>query len=292
MKNSSVLNSPRLLELKRKKNKILRKKILIYLSIFVAILIGLSFLSKWQKLNIIDIQISGNKVIETNLIEEVAKEKISGDYLYFFPKTNFLLYPRTQIEESLALKFKRLTDISVKVINPQKLEISVSERIPLYTYCGLTPPDTSDEKAVHEQKCYFLDKEGYIFDEAPYFSGEVYLKLYGVVSGDGENPSGSYFFQTNFSKLITLKDNLDKIKIKPSAFFIEDNGDMHILLSSGVLKKGPEILLKADADFEKVVENLQSILSTEPLQSDFKSKYSSLLYIDLRFGNKVYYKFR
>jgi hypothetical protein len=292
MKNSSVLNSPRLLELKRKKNKILRKKILIYLCIFVAIIIGLSFLSKWQKLNIIDIQISGNKVIETNLIEEIAKEKIAGDYLYFFPKTNFLLYPRAQIEESLALKFKRLTDISVKVINPQKLEISVSERIPLYTYCGLTPPDTSDEKAVHEQKCYFLDKEGYIFDEAPYFSGEVYLKLYGAVSGDGENPSGSYFLQTNFSKLITLKDNLDKIKIKPSAFFIEDNGDMTILLSPGASGKGPKILFKADADFEKIVENLQTVLTTEPLQSDFKSKYSSLEKIDLRFGNKVIYKFR
>jgi len=283
--NHSVLNSPRLLELKKKRNKILRRKIIIYFSVFIAVLVGLSFLSKWQKLNITDIQISGNKVIETNLIEEVAREKITGDYLWFFPKTNFLLYPKSQIEEAIATKFKRLKDISVKVINPQKLEISVVERTALYTYCGFTPPEITDGVDEHKQQCSFLDQEGYIFDEAPYFSGEVYLKLYGPTSN-------SYFFQPNFTKLIVLKDNLEKIKLKPSAFFVEDNGDMRILLSSGVSKKGPEILIKADADFEKIVENLQTILTTEPLQTEFKNKYSSLLYIDLRFGNKVYYKFR
>jgi hypothetical protein len=280
MKNSSVLNSPRLLELKRKRNRILRKKILIYLSIFIIVLIGLSFLSKWQKLNIIDIQISGNKVIETNLIEEVVKEKIAGDYLYFFPKTNFLLYPKAQIEEAIALKFKRLTDISVKVINPQKLEIFVSERTALYTYCGIAPAELDDSN----QKCYFMDDSGYIFDEAPYFSRGVYTKFYGK--------TGSYFFEPNFSKLISLKEEFKSIGVKPAVFFIEDNGDIKVFLSSTTTQLGPFIIFKSDSDFTKITENLQSILSTEPLQSDFKSKYSSLLYIDLRFGNKVYYKFR
>jgi hypothetical protein len=55
---------------------------------------------------------------------------------------------------------------------------------------------------------------------------------------------------------------------------------------------GPEIIFKIDSDFQKIAENLQAAITTEPLQTDFKNKYSSLLYIDLRFGNKVYYKFR
>jgi len=42
---------------------------------------------------------------------------------------------------------------------------------------------------------------------------------------------------------------------------------------------------------QNIKENLDTALNTEPLKSDFKKKYSSLEYIDLRFGNKVYSKF-
>ena len=66
------------------------------------------FFSKWENININDIQILGNKVIETKMIESVVKEKIIGNYLWFFPKTNFLFYPKGQIKKELADKFKRL----------------------------------------------------------------------------------------------------------------------------------------------------------------------------------------
>lgn len=275
----SVLNSPRLLELKKKKHKILRRKIFFLICFFILISVGLSFLSKWEYININNIQITGNKVIETKMIENVIKEKITGNYLWFFPKTNFLLYPRGEIKRELADKFKRLKDISLNVQNFKTLDISLTERTALYTYCGITPPETYD----NSQKCYFVDNGGYIFDEAPYFSGEVYLKFYGKTD--------PYFFQPNFDKLILLKNNLEKIGLKPVIFYLEDNGDLKIYLSSPS-QLGPEIILKADANFDQIIENLQSVLTTEPLKTEFKTKYSSLLYIDLRFGNKVYYKFK
>lgn len=284
----SVLNSPRLLELKKKKHKILRRKIFFLICFFILILVGLSFLSKWEYININNIQITGNKVIETKMIESVVKEKIAGNYLWFFPKTNFLLYPKWEIKRELADKFKKLKDISLSVQNFKTLNISLTERTALYTYCGITPPETND----NNQKCYFVDDSGFIFDEAPYFSGEVYLKFYGVTSINGDNPSGSYFFQPNFSKLISMKGTLEKIGIKPVVFFIDESGDIKIFLSSSTSQPGPFVIFKDDADFNQTVENLQSVLTTEPLQTEFKTKYSSLLYIDLRFGNKVYYKFK
>ena len=81
--------------------------------------------------------------------------------------------------------------------------------------------------------------------------------------------------------------------LKPVALYKQDNGDIRVFLSKGkTLSMGPEIIFKSDTDLETVAENLQAALNTEPLQSDFKNKYSSLLYIDLRFGNKVYFKFQ
>ena len=73
---------------------------------------------------------------------------------------------------------------------------------------------------------------------------------------------------------------------------MEDNGDIKVFLSGKKNQPWPEIILKADSDFQKVAENLEAALTTEPLQSNFKNKYSSLLYIDLRVKNKVYYKFQ
>ncbi len=291
----SVLNSPRFQKIKKERNKILRRKIFFLLFLLVLILIGLSFLSKWDKLNINNIEITGNKVIETKMIEDVVKEKIAGNYLYFFPKTNFLLYPKGEIIKELTNKFTRLKNISLSIKNFQTLDISVAERMTLYTYCGDNPLSNLGAELPSEQKCYFLDQDGYIFDEAPYFSGEVYLKFYGTVNnGDPLNiPSGSYFYQSIFSKLISFKDTLEKIGVKPAAFYVQESGDIEVYLSSSVKSQlGPKIILKTDSDFDQVAENLQSVLTTEPFQSDFKNKYSSLLYIDLRFGNKVYYKFK
>ncbi|MEK7104643.1 MAG: hypothetical protein AAB868_01215 [Patescibacteria group bacterium] len=291
------LNSPRFLELKKKKHKILRRKIFFLICFFILILVGLSFFSKWENININDIQILGNKVIETKMIESVVKEKIIGNYLWFFPKTNFLFYPKGQIKKELADKFKRLKNISLNIQNFKTLNIFLTERTALYTYCGITPPETND----NNQRCYFVDNSGYIFDEAPYFSGEVYLKFYGATDverlNSGRptseiNPSGSYFFQPNFSKLISFKETLKKIGIKPAVFYIDNTGDIKMFLSSSTSQMGPEIIFKADSDFNQIIENLQSVLTTEPLQTEFKTKYSSLLYIDLRFGNKVYYKFK
>jgi nucleoside-diphosphate-sugar epimerase len=39
-------------------------------------------------------------------------------------------------------------------------------------------------------------------------------------------------------------------------------------------------------------ENLDAAIDTEPLKSKLKNKFSSLEYIDLRYGNKVYDKFK
>ena len=138
-------------------------------------------------------------------------------------------------------------------------------------------------------QCYFLDEDGYIIDEAPYFSGEVYFKFYGSSEG-----LGSYFSKENFKQLILFKDILISFGLKPVAFYLTNNGDAEVFLSKGTshaLTTGPKIIFKQNADFQNIAENLEAALNTEPLKSKFKNKYSSLLYIDLRFGNKVYDKF-
>jgi hypothetical protein len=189
----------------------------------------------------------------------------------------------------LTNKYKRLKDIAISIKNPTTLEISLTERIASYTWCGANLPESNNSG----QKCYFLDQDGYIFDEAPYFSGDIYLRFYGANNLNLDNPAGSYFAKKIFGPLILFKETMEKMGLKPRAFYLLENGDMQMFLSRGAtIPNDPKIIFKSDADFNKVAENLQAALTTEPLQTNFQKKYSSLLYIDLRFANKVLYKFQ
>ncbi len=298
MDKRNVLSSPRLLELKQKKRKIFIRKLIIFGVLFFIVLIGLSLATRISRLNINEIEVVGNKVIDTEKIQEVARGEMSGYYAWLFPKTNLFLYPKTKIKNKLSDAHKRLTDIDVSV-SRQKMIVSVSERSPEYTWCGEVPP--VEEK---EEECFFLDKEGYIFDEAPYFSGEVYFKFYGIiesksdkkieeVSGGALSPTGQYVALGYFEKLIALKNVLKEIDLSPIVIYIEEGENLKIFLSRDqVLTNGPYVTIKKNSDFQKMAENLKAAIETDPLKSKFKNEYSKLEYIDLRFGNKVYYKFK
>ncbi|MEI8269990.1 MAG: hypothetical protein WCG45_01350, partial [bacterium] len=157
-------------------------------------------------------------------------------------------------------------------------------------YCGQLVPFLRSN--LNDNKCYFVDKDGYIFDEAPYFSGDVYFKFYGNVVLKNGNPSGSFFMKDNFARIVEFKDTLEKINLKPNAFWVDDNRKEGNFSLRGEPLSGPRVMFKMDSDYKKLAENLQAAISIEPLHTDIKTKLSSLLYLDLRFGNKVYYKFQ
>jgi cell division septal protein FtsQ len=281
----NVLNSPRLTELKKHRRKTILNKILLCLLGLFVVFFLFAYLSRLNALNINDIEITGNKVVNTEDIKVVVEEQLAGKFLWLFPKSNIFIYPENNIKHELWNKFKRINDINLSVKNNKILEISLTERDAKYTWCGETPNLVAN--LPNEEQCYFVDENGYIFDEAPYFSGDVYFKFYGMAS------SGTYFFQKNFQQLISLKDTLLAMGLKPVSLFMTNDGDIQIFLSSNTSSGiQPKIILKADADFQNVAENLQAALNTEPLLSKFKNNYSKLQYIDLRFGNKVYDKFQ
>lgn len=284
----NVVSSPRLSELKKRRRRGVFNKFFICFSAFLVIFITLSYFSRLDRFNISEIQIVGNKVLESELLKEEASKHIIGEYLWFFPKTNFLIYPKRQIETELKDKFKRIKDINLSIKTNNILEISLVEREALYTWCGEVIPVLNSNS---NQKCYFMDSDGFIFDEAPYFSGGVYFNFYGKTDSNGENPSGFYFLQNKFKEIVLLKNITKEMGLAPVAFWLDNKGDVNFALSKEPTM-GPTIIFKLDSNFEQIAENLDAALTTEPLKSEFKNKYSSLLYIDLRFGNKVYYKFK
>lgn len=283
-----ILNAPRLNELKRRRRRNVSNKILLLLFGVSVVVAGCSYLSKFPRLNIKEVEIMGNKVLDADMLKTEVRNHLSGNYVWLFPKTNILFYPQKAIKNILQDKFKTISAINLSITDTQNLAVSLTERVPKYTWCGHV---TKLLNSNSNQKCYFLDSEGYIFDEAPYFSPGVYLKFYGDVNVNLENPPGVYFLKDKFAQIITFKNRLTEFGINVNSFWLNNLGDAYFFLSTKE-ELGPKIIFKLDSDLEKVAENLHTALNTEPLKTKFKTKFSALEYIDLRFGNKVYDKFR
>ena len=77
----------------------------------------------------------------------------------------------------------------------------MTEREALYTWCGDVLPEVNDS-----EQNVFLDKEGYIFDEAPYFSEKFILNFMAYRTLDVQRPRlrESIFLQITFRNLSLL----------------------------------------------------------------------------------------
>ena len=77
----NVLNSPRLSELKKRRRKVLQNKILLFIFALSVIFTFLAYISRVDRLNISNVEISGNKIIEEKLIKDGVEQAIKGKYL-------------------------------------------------------------------------------------------------------------------------------------------------------------------------------------------------------------------
>ena len=128
--------------------------------------------------------------------------------------------------------------------------------------------------------CFFIDESGYIYNRAPDFSGPVFMRYYGLATGDAPLRS-QYLPADTFRAIAIFLTNVRRLSFEPEAFVLADAYDFELHL-----KKGPRILFARNSDFATVLENLQSVLDADVV----KGKINTLDYIDLRFGNKVYFK--
>ena len=216
----NILNSPRLLELKKKRQRVLTYKILLSVFAFLLVFASLVYVSRIPSLNFGEVEIIGNKIVDEEMIKADVQKELAGYYLWFFPKTNIFLYPKKDISKVLHNTFFRLKDVSFSLgrsvtsealKNRKTLEVSVDERTAVYIWCD---EEAGSPAITTNQKCYFMDEKGYIFDGAPYFSGEVYFKFYGPAD------LGTYFEKENFEQLIDFRDILLSLGFKPISLCI------------------------------------------------------------------------
>lgn len=285
-----IPTSPRIIEIRRKRRIRRIRSCILFFLLFVSIVGALAFFSSDKHVVIDKIAITGTHIIDQEDIEKEVRADISGKYVYLFSKSNSFIYPRKQIYNNLILNFPRIESITVSRDGLKNLKINIKERVGSFLYCGAIIPEIKDDVG---ENCYFINNDGFIFDKAPYFSGNVYFKYYMDLSGGIDDPLGKQM--TNVERFHSLErfiDGITSLGFKPIYLTVEPDGTHSLYLNHGVNDTTPKITFKSDNDLEVILDNLTLSMRKKEFAGEINSKYNTLLYIDLRFTNKVLYKFQ
>lgn len=289
----------------------------IFLCIFLALYVLLGKISQSDRFLIKEVEITGNKIIKKAEIFNIVKEDLHGRYLSMFPRNNFILYPKGKIEKKIRDKFLRLEDISIENKDIFKLVVSLKERDPNFVWC---PQKDSD--------CFYLDKNGLVFDHAPNFSEGVFLKFQGglMAKEKAVDYLGKNLIETGkLNEIIKFKSETEGIVKKQlgrewfaSSITIMESNDFSILFSgkddkswtllfvgdgtdslSGVIPTDGGVLkveqeskdLSLETNLINMARNLEVVVASEAFRVNLDKPNSNIDYIDLRFGKKVFYRF-
>lgn len=282
---------------KRKKRKLYFKIVAFFVLFFTAFLSGVFVLRAnfWKVKNI---EVLGASESDAKDIEKFVADKISGNYFWFLPKSNFILSRFAVSGKTVVENFHSAREAEIDAKDLSSLEIRVSERKPLALWCKnsaaeVAVTDASEIVAVGagdvSEDCYFMDDTGYIFSAAPTFSGSVYFKYYGLVEGE---PLGQIYYGADFKKLSDFVSELNGLRDKEGVKLLAADGGSFEFVE----KSGSKIIFSASSvggeDFSSLFENVRSFFESPvflKMQSE-KNGGKIFDYADFRFGRKVFFK--
>lgn len=271
----SLLQSQKLLRRERAWRDV---KSIFVLVLFGGLLYGFSVLSYSPKLNVQTVLVSGNSVVPTDEVLTITQNALRGRIGLFFSNANIFWYPKQEIADTLKYSYSWIDTLSIDRVNLTTIAIKIKERVPVAAWCGVS----QDKPA----PCQLVDVQGYLFAAAPDFSGPAYLELYGPLSFGGWR--GAEFFSSDgFAHVLELTKDLPTIGFQPIVVAVSSQNTYDVFLSGGT-----RISVQTTEPVSQIISNLGALLSQRQFVQSQLSNFSNLVYIDTRFGDKLFYKFK
>ena len=273
------LKSPAIL---KRRKKILRVKIILACIGLGLFLFLLSWVSKAEKFEIQTFDIKGNFVTRSEDISKIISSHIANNYFHLFSKKNIFLYPKSKIKKDILDSFLCVKDARISFADFQTIHINIIERKPFALYCQhleALPPNA-------EEECYFMDESAFIYARTLNFSENIYFRFGDDCVSSAKNILGTTYLaearKGQFEKVNLFVRYLKDINIEGVKLVVRENGNYELFFGDD-----SKLIFDADQDFDEIFENLRATLIN---LGDLENK--KFEYIDLRFNNKVLYKFK
>ncbi|PJE73670.1 MAG: hypothetical protein COV02_01300 [Candidatus Terrybacteria bacterium CG10_big_fil_rev_8_21_14_0_10_41_10] len=251
-------------------------KALLGMLVFSVLFAGVTWFFHLDFFTIKNVYVRGVETIDEKEIKYKTINNLGGLYFWLLPKDNVFLVSKDNISAKLLNSFARAKSIKVGRNLPDGLDVEVKERINTALSCK-------------SEVCAYIDEDGFVFERAIAFDGKEFLKFFderedSFFAGSSISPrvGENILDKEEFEKLMRFAETFASEKFSVESVHIKENGSYFINTNEGW-----NIILNKQTDIASARENL--VIS---LNGEIKDKRVNLNYIDLRFGNKIFYKFR
>ncbi|MDP2593397.1 MAG: hypothetical protein Q8P52_01975 [bacterium] len=229
-----------------------------------------------------DIQVYGASFVPKSEIINASQKIIEGGYVFgLFPKSSVFLYPKANLRKTLSEKFPSLSETKIGLSDFTALVITVKERKPEALWCG----EKKSESENIENKCFFVDENGFVYARAPDFSPGVYMKIYGPLRYPGPLPPGAYIFrEKDWQKVKEISISMSEAAKLEILEYIEKEAEVAI-----VFENGTELYISSKENWQETAKKLENAVGEIERTGLF---LKDIEYIDARIPNKVFYKTR
>jgi hypothetical protein len=234
---------------------------------------------RFPQILISDVSISGNKITEKENILKLVRKELSGVDYIFFPRANSFLLSTDNLSEKIKSFDPQILTADVSRNGLVGISIEVLERTPEALFCDVV---FANEEKLSE--CYFADSSGFIYSKAPDFTASVYARFNNMVTTTPIVIGKNFIDSVTFKGLENFVDDLKKNGFEVRS--VDLDSEKTIIK----LEKGGEIYVVKEQDLKMALQNLLTLIGSKEFKGRIENGELRFNYIDLRFGNKLFYK--
>jgi hypothetical protein len=269
---------------RKEKRREEHKKFGVFFSISVVCVCGIIGLLAWgshhNAVSVSSVRVEGVKTIDEESVISMAQQELEGNNFLIWNRANTLWYPKSNIMTRVSETFPRVNTLSVKRENMTTIVISIAERVPTSLWCEDSYINRERNEALvgeeYTPTCYFVDDKGFIFDEAPLFSGSAFFEWYG-----GETHGeviGEYIIASEiFERVVLIVEYVKESGLNPVRH--EFSGEDGYLF----FEDDTYLMYPLDVEPEALGTDVRAVLESLEESTDWE-------YLDMRFGNKVFFR--
>lgn len=263
--------------------------IVFFLCSFCAILLLTAFilLVRSGPLQIMNVNVVGTSLSGNDLIANAAHKVLTDGTRRFVPDTSILFFSKSKIATVIASQFPNVKDFSISRTGFSQITISIYDRTPVAIVCtGFRDEEGNDD-------CLWSDERGFVFSPVASTSMEYNESTYNHYYVPGGVELGKYFLEEKiFRDLEIFMKGAVHGGLETRGILIGENGQYEMYIKNRNGASEATVYFDNRAPFDATLENLLTFWQNglEKKKSSLSSTSTSAInYINLRFGNTVYY---
>lgn len=240
----------------------------VMVGVVVLLITGIWYGTRLPALTISYVEATGGETINVQSVERIVESMLEGEYIGLIPRRFAWLYPAESIQEAVG-SLDRVHDVQL-VRNGDMLHVTFAEYVPDALWCDTLPAE----------RCLFIDENAYAFSVAPQLTGGSFMRF--AMSERAAVVGETMLDVAVYRSLLELEQLLSAQGWFVSRIEIDQVGDAFLGLVDG-----GELKVAIGVPPQETVDNLSTVVASKQFSH---LRPGAFVYIDLRFGNKVFVK--